>query len=172
MIAENGQRLPPKAVFGLAASDALGFEVLPEHFSAGVGTPCFRILAEAGFLVVPKGEATVNEVSFTDEDRVWAEGKPKLVQHLKKERGAGLSAAKKAAFVRKNGQLFCEKCGLDPVEVYGEHGAACIEVHHHAVEVADMDEDHTTKLDDLQCLCANCHRVVHRELKAVTGGAR
>lgn len=167
LIADNGQRLPPKAVFGVAASQALGFEVLPEHFSAGVGTPCFRLLAEAGFPVVPKGETTVYEVSFTNEDRVWTEGRPKLVQHLKKERGAGLSAAKKAAFVRENGRLFCEKCGLDPVKTYGEHGAACIEVHHHVTEVANMGEGHETKLDDLQCLCANCHRVVHRELKQI-----
>lgn len=172
LIADNGQRLPPKAVFGVAASHALGFEVLPEHFSAGVGTPCFRILAEAGFPVVRKGEATVNEVSFTSEDRVWTEGKPKLVQHLKKERGSGLSAAKKAAFVRENGRLFCENCGLDPVKAYGEQGAACIEVHHNAVEVADMDADHRTKLHDLQCLCANCHRVIHRELKAAMSDAR
>lgn len=174
LIADDGQRLPPKAVFGLAASEALGFEVLPEHFSAGIGSSCFRILAEAGFPVVPKGEGMVNEVSFTNEDRVWTEGKPKLVQHLKKERGAGLSAAKKAAFVRENGRLFCEKCGLDPVKTYGEHGAACIEVHHHAIEVADMGEGHETKLDELRCLCANCHRVVHKELKlkAAAGGVR
>lgn len=42
VILDSGQRLPPKAIFGLAASDALGFEVHPQHFLGGVDTPCFR----------------------------------------------------------------------------------------------------------------------------------
>ena len=55
---------------------------------------------------------------------------------------------------------------MDPVEVYGgPHGVACIEVHHHSVQVENMAETHRTKLEDLKCLCANCHRVVHRLLK-------
>ena len=55
---------------------------------------------------------------------------------------------------------------MDPVEAYGGlHGTACIEVHHHAVQVEDMPEAHKTKLEDLQWLCANCHRVEHRLLK-------
>jgi 5-methylcytosine-specific restriction protein A len=55
---------------------------------------------------------------------------------------------------------------MDPVEVYGgAHGVACIEVHHHAVQVDHMFEAHGTKLEELKCLCANCHRVVHRLLK-------
>ena len=44
-------------------------------------------------------------------------------------------------------------------------GPACIEVHHQAVQVENMAEAHQTKLEDLQCLCANCHRVEHRLLK-------
>jgi 5-methylcytosine-specific restriction protein A len=33
------------------------------------------------------------------------------------------------------------------------------------VHVEQMAEVHQTKLDDLQCLCANCHRIEHRLLK-------
>jgi predicted HNH restriction endonuclease len=29
-----------------------------------------------------------------------------------------------------------------------------------------MGEQHKTTLDQLRCLCANCHRVLHRKLKA------
>lgn len=55
---------------------------------------------------------------------------------------------------------------MDPIEIYGsEHGEACIEIHHRATQVQNMTEGHVTKLDDLQCLCANCHRIVHRVLK-------
>jgi hypothetical protein len=55
VIAPNGDRLPPKAVFGLAATEALGFTVQPGHFSGGLGTICFLALTRAGYKVVPKG---------------------------------------------------------------------------------------------------------------------
>jgi predicted HNH restriction endonuclease len=42
---------------------------------------------------------------------------------------------------------------------------ACLEVHHSRVAVADMEQGHETALEDTQLLCANCHRLVHREMK-------
>lgn len=167
LLADNGIRLPPKAVFGIAASDALGFKVLPRHFTAGIGSPCFRLLKASGYPVVRKGEADPTVAAPpSPEDQAWSEGQSKLVSHLKKERWTGLSAAKKAAFKAKHGRLYCERCDLDPIKVYGaEAGESCIEVHHSAIQVKDMAEDHKTTLADLQCLCANCHRVVHRLMK-------
>lgn len=44
LLTDNGVRLPPKAVFGRAASLALNLRVGPMSFSAGLGTPCFDIL--------------------------------------------------------------------------------------------------------------------------------
>lgn len=166
LLSDTGERFPPKAVFGLAASEALGFEVQPRHFTGGQGTPCFRTLEAAGFTIVPKGEAVpLSNIPVLQEDREWTEGKPKLVSHLMKERASGLAQAKKANFVRLHGRLICERCRMDPVAAYGgQHGLACIEVHHHSVQVEDMIEAHRTRLEDLQCLCANCHRVVHKLL--------
>ena len=87
------------------------------------------------------------------------------MMHLRRERAAGLSAAKKATFKKEHGKLQCERCGLDPVETYGSDiGEACIEVHH-TVPLSKNQDESKTLLKDLQCLCANCHRVVHRELK-------
>jgi len=171
----EGGRLPPEAVFGLAATAALGRPIGPGDFSGGLGTPCFRALGEAGYVILPKGEADPGDPALSPDDRQWVEGDARLVTHLQRERGQGLSAAKRAQFVALHGKLFCERCDLDPVAHFGsEAGAACIEVHHHKVAVADMAAGHRTELDDLQCLCANCHRVVHRELKlqAATAGAR
>jgi len=167
LVVEDGVRLPPKAVFGLAASEALGMTILPKHFTGGLGTPCFRILEAAGYRITPKGEAlAVPEIPTSAEDREWSEGNPKLVLHLKKERGTGLSRAKKQAFIREHGRLFCERCDLDPIAVYGvDGGDACIEVHHRKVQVMEMAPSHRTRLEDLQCLCANCHRVVHALFK-------
>jgi 5-methylcytosine-specific restriction protein A len=36
-------------------------------------------------------------------------------------------------------------------------------VHHRTTAVAKMNGTTRTRLSDLQCLCANCHRLVHRE---------
>lgn len=166
LIAADGQRLPPKAVFGLAATRVLGFQVQPKHFTAGLGTPCFEALQAAGFLIVPKGTGAAAPEQLSYEDRLWSEGSPRLTSHLRRERAPGLSRAKKAQFRRDNHRLFCERCKMDPVETYGsELGEACIEVHHHTVQVGQMVEGHQTRLDQLQCLCASCHRVVHRELR-------
>ncbi|QIB87965.1 hypothetical protein G3I75_20520 [Pseudomonas aeruginosa] len=163
---EDGERLPPKAVFGLAATRALGFAIKPKHFTAGVGSPCFQILMDAGFPIVPLGEkVAAPEAHILLEDQLWTEGNPKLATHLRRERATGLANAKKAKFREEHGELFCERCKLKPTEVYGELGDACIEVHHNATQVADMAAGHQTSLEDLQCLCANCHRVVHRLLK-------
>lgn len=162
----EGQRLAPAALFGLAASAALGRSVGPGEFETGHGTPCFRILSAAGYPIVATAEAVAAEPDLSDDDRQWAEGHTKLVTHLKRERGHGLSAAKRARFRATHGSLFCERCGLDPVARFGSSdGEACIEVHHAKIAVSEMRPGHRTELDDLECLCANCHRVAHRQLK-------
>lgn len=169
----DGVRLPPKAVFGVAASAALGFPVKPENFSAGESMVCFRMLRASGYQIVAKGKDNAIDPSLiSDEDRTWSEGRPRLVTHLRRERGTGLGRAKRDQFRATHGYLYCERCGMVPVNTFGSAiGEACIEVHHHGIHIAEMDDGHHTRLEDLQCLCANCHRVTHRELKAeLTGG--
>ncbi|WP_145986242.1 HNH endonuclease [Sphingobium sp. YG1] len=174
----DGHAYSPKKVFGLALEEALGIEARPGHFSVGWGTPCFDILEKAGMWIVPKSTSAARpkpspseladaseSLVLTDEERTWIEGNPKIAAHLKKERQPSLAAEKRARFILDHGRLFCEHCQLDPVEKYGtEAGVACIEIHHHRTHVADMQAGHKTSLDDLKCLCANCHRVLHRSL--------
>jgi hypothetical protein len=168
----EGLRLPPKAVFGLAATAALGFPVRPANFRGGEDTPCFRALRAHGYRIVRKGAEQLESDSAAEEDRVWTEGDVRLVAHLRRERGTGLASAKREAFRAEHGRLFCERCRMDPVVVFGSvAGEACIEVHHRAAPVSQMDPGHRTRLEDLDCLCANCHRVTHRELKeAIASG--
>lgn len=162
-------RLAPKAVFGVAATEALSFEVLPKHFTAGIGSVCFAAIESSGFNIVPKGEHAKDAPAPTDggRDHEYAEGTPRVRAHLRRERKAGLRQAKLAEFRRlHSGKLYCEECGDDPIAHYNSAEAeACIEVHHHTVQVQHMAENHTTKLEDLRCLCANCHRFVHRLLR-------
>ena len=165
VLANGESRLAPKVVFGLAASEAFGFEVGPQHFKGGPGTRCFKAIDRAGFSIVPKGEKTPTDEAPPDpEDRKWVEGQPRLRTHLSRERASGLARAKKEEFVRVHKRLYCEECGLKPDEVYGSDvGDACIEVHHKAPLHERSTEGETT-LDDLMCVCANCHRIIHRKL--------
>jgi 5-methylcytosine-specific restriction protein A len=103
------------------------------------------------------------------EDVSWTEGSTKLIIHKKRERSPAAAKAKKSQFKATHGKLFCERCGLVPVEHYSTpHAESCIEVHHRAVQIKDMTQEHRTTLDMLQCLCANCHRLEHKLLVATT----
>ena len=63
VVVDDELRLPPKAVFGLAASEALGFQVQPWQFRGGLDTRCFNTIMNAGYRIVPKGEDVLpNEV--------------------------------------------------------------------------------------------------------------
>lgn len=167
---EDGTLLPPKEVFGLAATHALGQLVGPEHFSGGLDTPCFRLLQQAGLTIIEKDGHHQKEIERTvplsEEERVWTEGGVKMVSHLRRERRSSLAPAKREAFRTEHGRLFCERCGFDPVESYGDkNGEACMEVHHHRILVSEMDDKTPIKLEDTKLLCANCHRVEHQELR-------
>jgi hypothetical protein len=163
VVNDDGRRLPPKAVFGIAAKEALGFEVVPDHFTAGLNSPCFRLIEDAGYRIVAKSEQPPELPMLIPEDQYWTEGNKKLTIHIKKERSPAASRAKKSQFKAMHGKLFCEKCGLVPVEHYKTpYAESCIEVHHREVQVQDMQPQHRTKLDMLQCLCANCHRLEHK----------
>ncbi|RSU55598.1 hypothetical protein DAH55_20165 [Sphingomonas koreensis] len=86
-------------------------------------------------------------------------------------RARGRSRSCQAGGIRAEyGRLFCERHGLDPVSRFGSDvGEACIEVHHEATAtlLAEMASDHRRWLEELRCLCANCHRETHRELRAI-----
>lgn len=159
----SGVRLPPKAVFGIALEKVIGRPALPSDFSAGWGQPCFDAIQDAGYDIFPKEEVpSFSDPEMDDEDS-WTEGHWRLGQHRRRERKPGRARLKKRRFVEEHGHLFCERCGLVPRPELGPFGDACIEVHH-TVAVAEMDGKRPIRLSDLQCLCANCHRIVHREL--------
>ncbi len=90
------------------------------------------------------------------------EGTERLAIHRTKERSRKLRTKKLEAFVEKHGRLFCEVCGFDFERTYGALGRSLIEVHH-TKAIADYDEHEETKIEDLVCLCSNCHYVVHRD---------
>lgn len=85
------------------------------------------------------------------------EGKAILKIHLRQERSRKLIEAFKASLT----DLSCEACGMNFSEVYGDLGTGYIEAHH-KVPVSSLRDGDETKLSDLAALCANCHRVIHK----------
>lgn len=61
----------------------------------------------------------------------------------------------------------CQVCGFDFADIYGELGRNYIEVHH-VNPLAEQDGERIVNpMTDLVCLCANCHRMVHRNRNQV-----
>lgn len=167
LIAEEGMRLSPVAVFGIALGIALETAIEPGQFVEGEGSLCFQALRAAGYEVIPKGQLPAGA---EDDEREWDEGRRVLRSHMARERAPSLSKAKRAQYRRMHGVLKCEECGLVPSQHYETALAdACIEVHHASVTVSEMGADHKTRLEDLQCLCANCHRLIHRRMREARG---
>ena len=176
LVTLTGERLAPKKVFGLAIEEALGIQAYPGHFSAGWSQPCFQILQDSGYSIVRKSdslttkESVANEVASlppNPEERSWAEGDIRIITHLRRERTRDPKAAqaKRTAIRQANdGHLSCEHCKNDWYAVYPPEVAEGIFDIHHTIPLADMSEDHETSLEDLLCLCANCHRAEHRRM--------
>lgn len=88
------------------------------------------------------------------------EGDEKYVIHKTKERDPKIRKAKLDAFLAQHGRLFCEICQFSFTETYGSLGENLIEIHH-LVPLAEMTAAHKTVLDELMCVCSNCHLVLH-----------
>jgi 5-methylcytosine-specific restriction enzyme A len=98
---------------------------------------------------------------YQEGQRSWREASysarnPKLVKAAKRHHGT-----------------VCQACGFNFAVRYGELGKGYIEVHH-KWKMADIGR-RTSTVNDVDVLCANCHRMVHRleipltlaELKAI-----
>jgi 5-methylcytosine-specific restriction protein A len=88
------------------------------------------------------------------------EGRLLARRALARERDPKLRTLKIRQVQRQGGHLRCEVCAFDFAAEYGPLGEGFIEVHHAVpLHVSGVTE---TKLEDLACLCANCHRMCHR----------
>lgn len=71
------------------------------------------------------------------------------------------SSRNRAEAIRLHGYK-CQVCGFDFEETYGELGRNYIEVHH-VNPLAEQNGEHLVNPEtDLVCLCANCHRMIHK----------
>ena len=88
------------------------------------------------------------------------EGRLLVRRALSLERDPRLRGLKIKQAMRGGHPLRCEVCDFDFARVYGDVGEGYIEVHH--VTPLYISGTRETKLDDLACVCANCHRMCHR----------
>lgn len=88
------------------------------------------------------------------------EGRLLVRRALARERDPKLRARKIQHVQRQGRPLRCEVCAFDFGRTYGALGEGYIEVHH--VTPLHISGSRETRLEDLACLCANCHRMCHR----------
>lgn len=122
------------------------------------------IYEEADNIVVKDiEEEIVYSRNHIDGNESFKEGSETLVIHKRKERNRiVIEKAKKLFKLKHNNRLFCEVCGFDFEEVYGDIGKNFIEGHH-AIPISEMNENDETKVDDIIMVCSNCHRMIHRK---------
>ncbi len=96
-------------------------------------------------------------------DREYLEGEELSVTHRSHERNTEVVNVAKSVFkATHHGRLYCEVCGFDFREKYGEHGIDFIEAHH-VKPIAKRNKNEPTKVEDIVLLCSNCHSIVHRK---------
>ena len=62
----------------------------------------------------------------------------------------------------------CEACGMDFESVYGDIGEGVIDVHHkRPLYIDGVEQTVEPNSDYLACLCANCHRIIHRRTDSI-----
>lgn len=86
------------------------------------------------------------------------EWRSQLRMHLRRERSSKLIRA----FKERLSNLRCYVCDFDFEQTYGILGEGYIEAHHR-VPVSRLNSGQVTRIEDLVPLCANCHRMVHRD---------
>jgi 5-methylcytosine-specific restriction protein A len=92
------------------------------------------------------------------------EGRRQLVSHYDIERDKNIIEDKKNAVRKATGSLACEVCNFD-FRVYRGLGEGFCEVHH-LRPLSEVTSTVETSLDDLAIVCANCHRMIHRNGQA------
>lgn len=107
-------------------------------------------------------QVSENSCDLTADDDEFVEGKKALKEHIRRERNQLLITKAKRKFKEThNGRLYCEVCGFDFTDKYGELGEGFIESHH-TKPISQMKSNEKTKIEDIVMLCSNCHSMIHR----------
>jgi hypothetical protein len=97
-----------------------------------------------------------------DPTEAFAEGGRQLRRHMRTERNGMLRDRARTFWRSRLGRLHCVVCSFDFEKSYGDLGADFIEMHHDR-PLSLAPRRRLVRLDELKPLCANCHRMIHRE---------
>jgi 5-methylcytosine-specific restriction protein A len=119
-----------------------------------------------GIAEINHAQTAGKKIVIFDEDISISEGRRKTVTVQVYERSK-LLRDKAIDFYTREGTIVCEACGFDFYKIYGDIGRGYIEIHHQK-PIVEYDETDFLRLvaealKDLIPLCANCHRMVHRQ---------
>jgi len=104
-----------------------------------------------------------DEFDYDKEDKKFIEGKWKYYLHRKMERNKNLVNSAKIKWANEsNGNIKCSICGFSFKDKYGELGEQFIEAHHNTVPVKEIKKEIELTIADLEPVCSNCHRMLHR----------
>jgi 5-methylcytosine-specific restriction protein A len=152
----EGKRYPPKPIVGLAASALVGFDYRGKHFTGGLGSKCFQILEQNGFVIVTKSGQSPYPDEVEDDDH--SEGAVTRITVNRYERDA--KARDKC--IDHYGAI-CSVCGFDFRQKYGVIGEGFIHVHH-LVPISEIGASYRLDpIDDLRPVCPNCHAMLHKK---------
>jgi len=117
-------------------------------------------------------EILISEILGIEEDEQTLndsvkEGQALYRLHKSRERNQEIVKRKKKQAILQYGKLECEICQFDFLAFYGEVGDGFIECHHRK-PLSSMDISRNTTLEDLALVCANCHRVLHRNISTLS----
>lgn len=94
---------------------------------------------------------------FSPNSEGVSEGDEKLIKHIIRERDNKIVREKKLQALQEN-KLKCNICQFSFIEKFA---VEFIECHH--IEPISKTGSRITKLDDLELVCANCHRMLHKK---------
>lgn len=117
-------------------------------------------------------EPLLKSTSYIEDDEATKldmveEGQTLYRLHKYRERNAAIVATKKKKVLKATGALACEACTFDFYLKYGLLGQGFIECHH-TKPLAQYNTAAPTQLEDLALVCANCHRMLHRQPGVLT----
>ena len=106
-----------------------------------------------------KVDPTARTTGDIDPAEQFTEGERRIRQHMRTERNPVLRARARDLWRHRLGRLSCIACGFAFEQRYGLLGADFIEMHHDV----PWSPGSVLTPDQLKPLCANCHRMIHRQ---------
>lgn len=103
------------------------------------------------------------------EDEMVFEGEKTVSKSETRKRSRKLRDAAIAHYTQPDGKLYCAVCGFCFEDRYGEIGKGYAEIHHTNPVYQYSDDGFeayiSEAVDKVKPVCANCHRMIHRNAK-------